>query len=278
MIRQGDIGYVTVNGDIQAAIDAAATHGGGRVFIPPGSYTVSAPIRHRWGVSVYGFSAAATTIVAADGYTGDLWEMVHDGPGYWHFGGLYDLTFNGGTTARHAVNIGAMGEQSEVARVRTRDVTGDGFYISGDSTPTRLDNVSGLRCGGSVVNLDGFRRHATITHLSGDNNGRLLRVNGNSAGQVATVTVNGLKAERSVDGKHDVVVLLDSFVGAFTLVGGNFDAGGIVGPAAIRRTGEATHVNLLGCRSTSYTDQYDDQVGVDSIGLGSGSHSFSLTQ
>jgi hypothetical protein len=146
-----DIFYAYPDMSLQAVIDAAATDGGGTVYLAPGTYDLgSSTLNVYGGVSLVG-SDEATTILDASGIDGYGIFFTSDNST------LSDFTLDGPATGGASGNYG----------IKAQPDTGDANDRLNDIT---IENVTVSNSGRSEIDLNGVDG-ATLSNVTVDGNG-----------------------------------------------------------------------------------------------------------
>ncbi|MFY9586677.1 MAG: glycosyl hydrolase family 28-related protein [Actinomycetota bacterium] len=135
---------------IQAAINSL-TGVSGEIFLPNGSYLISAPLvvtaRMRLrGIGSGGTTFGASRLVAALGFTGvaliknDVWDSATTE--WWHWSSIEDLVLDCKNVAANGIAIHQMGEQSTIRRVGVYAATEASYLLTGVHAPATLEFCS----------------------------------------------------------------------------------------------------------------------------------------
>ena len=272
---------------LNAATAAAKTlngRKGGTVFLPAGTYLVSAPISiyssvnlmgEGWSVdNVYyntsaiqadpGFVGSAIILQNPDGDTVSDPEPRPDES--WHWGVIEKLFIYGnGITGPHGIDPGWFGEASIIRNVSVWGCN-SAIYLNDTQASATIEAVS-LFSNNIGLNCDGVQGVVRVFGISGDNNVNLIRAKGAVS---ANITVVGMKAENYIAGKGDpVIAITDLAGGAFTLIGGWADTNaartaviGITQPGASSQRPKVTVMGLQanGLYTNLINDTYDNHA------------------
>lgn len=282
---------------IQAAIDAAAATFGASVWIPEGSYLISAVLIVPEGVTIQGAGGyvfhylRGTTLQTAVGYNGDIFqgETVDDPTTYWSHGvRIESLALRGrratGQTAGSGIRM-CMGEGAVI-----RDVVGINFpesvvRLQKALAPARIYNLvayeSQYGLSWDTAPLGGV---LDVYGITGDGNDSLVNIECDSTdpvtagGPLVNVNLYGLKAEQSpVSGVNDPVVRWHNANGGTLNIHGGFvlNQHGTTGTgtqAIVGVTGSSGRVNFVSpITHAGYGRIYNDAVTGETITASRGS-------
>jgi len=155
--------------EIQSALDAANTAGGGLVFLPTGTYLITAALTIYSNITLSGGAQNATTIVqnglplhvyGKDVNYVTVKNITFKGPGMdasWGGGIAFDKESNGNTGGINFENVtlsGIVGNAitincpitSTFTNVKVVGVVGDGFSFYGGGTSVVMNNCYAITC------------------------------------------------------------------------------------------------------------------------------------
>ncbi len=217
--------------DDTAAIQAAIDSGAGPVYIPPGKFVVS-QIEMPPGMTLFGAGSASppnfgSRLLQKPGSDLSLivpksWLLQTD---WIHWVQIRNLQLRGDPGASAGCGIDMTrhtGENFRIENVFCVNFAESGIRLTRGSTPGSIENCSSF--GNREYGFDLKRTGAdtwnsfTVNRISGDNNGiGLIRIK--TAGTAHDqVTISNVKAETSIAGAQQDVVILDSMYGSLMSV------------------------------------------------------------
>lgn len=199
--------------EIQAAVDAAETAGGGNVFFPGGTCLISAPIVISSDTTLFG-EGSVSIIKAATGFTGN-YMLVNES---YSAGADTNITIRNlhvdGSKASVASIAGISFQKIDgvqILDVEVRDCNGNGIYIGPDSANITL----------AKVHVSGSGDDGADTFLASNIQFLGATADYPNSGRIVKISMSDVTSTDSY--AHGVVA---QFVDAITIVGGRFYANG----------------------------------------------------
>ncbi len=290
------IRYVRIDGDdsedgltwqtAKASVVGAQAAGGtvSEIYVGVGEYDIKTTIELVDGQKIVGagtHSVFGTMLKAhADLGTDPLIKDSLAG-GNLTSGGLFWLQLRGTNDASGGAGLVLTGNQADnwtMNHVQANGFSSHGFHwdIPGPGlagNPVTIGIVNAFSCGLDGVG-DGFRLEApgnarvSFDYLGGDNNGGSLLVL-DRLGDNAMVQIHNLKAERTIDDTHNVVVDVLNSTNGMLSIGGFYIfhnvSGGVTPTALIRVDAEqfryhVDHCHLSEPGSNKYTNGFTDGI------------------
>ncbi len=204
----------------KASVAGAQTAGGtvAKIYIGPGIFDIKTSIELVDGQAIIGTSPHTNfgTQLKAHADLGTDPVIVNTG-GNLTSGGLFDFQVRGTADANGGVGLEfqqqLIADNWTIDRVAAIGMTSHGFSWpsgTGAGNPLTIGVVNAFSCGADGVG-DGFFLNApaagpvSFRYLGGDNNGgSLLRIA--TFSEAAVVRIDHLKAERTIDGRHEQIV------------------------------------------------------------------------
>ncbi len=288
------IRYVRVDGDdgddgltwqtAKASVVGAQVAGGtiARIYVGAGTYDIKTPIELVDGQSIEGVSthSALGTMLKAHADLGTD-PLITNVAGNLTSGGLFWLQARGTNDASGGAGIvftGNIADNWTMDHVQANGFSSHGFHwdIPGPGlagNPLTIGVVNAFQCGLDGVG-DGFRLEApgsgrvSFDYLGGDNNGGSLLVI-DRLGDNAMVQIHNLKAERTIDDTHNVIVDILNSTNGMLSIGGFYIfhnvSGGVTPTDLIRVDAEQFRLHVDYCHlsepgSNKYTNGFTDGI------------------
>ncbi len=296
---QNNIQYVTIIGDdtddgltwqtAKASVAGAQDVGSSiaKIYVGPGDYDIKTTIEMQDGQSIIGVSTHTTlgTVLRAHADLG-TGPVLDNTSGNLTSGGLFWLQLRGTGDLLGGVGFrsgGNIADNWTMDHVQANGFTSHGFHwdTPGGQTagnPVTIGVVNSFQCGVDGVG-DGFRletpgsARVSFDYLGGDNNGGTLLTIDNF-GADAMVQIHNLKAERTIDGTHDIVVnVLNSnqgmlWIGGFFVfhnVSGGSNPETLIKTNAIQFRYQVDHLHISEPGTNKYVNGFTDGTTVTPI-------------